>query len=175
MHNTGCLGLAHWDNPEGWYGEGTMKKNWCPGLSLETLTFRGWQPTLWTEGASDGSVPTQHHAQGVRAPCTLSASLRPRCLPINWTTNHTPSSPSAARHLTPRPRPVHFNPVHPETLRLPSQSIQKWTQTQSRTSKLTLSSCLFWYYLWYTHVYMYIYIFKVGGVDMVGKGTWIYW
>ena len=22
MHNTGCLGLVHWDNPEGWYREG---------------------------------------------------------------------------------------------------------------------------------------------------------
>ena len=22
MHNTGCLGLGHWDNPEGGYGEG---------------------------------------------------------------------------------------------------------------------------------------------------------
>ena len=22
MHNAGCLGLVHWDNPEGWYGEG---------------------------------------------------------------------------------------------------------------------------------------------------------
>ena len=22
MHNTGCLGLVHWDNPVGWYGEG---------------------------------------------------------------------------------------------------------------------------------------------------------
>ena len=22
MHNTGCLGLVHWENPEGWYGEG---------------------------------------------------------------------------------------------------------------------------------------------------------
>ena len=21
MHDTGCLGLAHWDDPEGWYGE----------------------------------------------------------------------------------------------------------------------------------------------------------
>ena len=21
MHNTGCLGLLHWDDPEGWYGE----------------------------------------------------------------------------------------------------------------------------------------------------------
>ena len=22
MHNTGCLGLVHWDDPEGWYQEG---------------------------------------------------------------------------------------------------------------------------------------------------------
>ena len=22
MHDTGCLGLVHWDNPEGCYGEG---------------------------------------------------------------------------------------------------------------------------------------------------------
>ena len=22
MHDTGCLGLGHWDNPEGWDGEG---------------------------------------------------------------------------------------------------------------------------------------------------------
>ena len=22
MHNTGFLGLVHWDDPEGWYGEG---------------------------------------------------------------------------------------------------------------------------------------------------------
>jgi len=22
MHNTGCLGLVHWDDPKGWYGEG---------------------------------------------------------------------------------------------------------------------------------------------------------
>jgi len=22
MHDTGCLGLEHWEDPEGWYGEG---------------------------------------------------------------------------------------------------------------------------------------------------------
>ena len=22
MHDTGCLGLVYWDNPEGWYREG---------------------------------------------------------------------------------------------------------------------------------------------------------
>ena len=26
MHDTGCLGLVHWDNPEGWYGEGGGRK-----------------------------------------------------------------------------------------------------------------------------------------------------
>ena len=25
MHDTGCLGLVHWDDPEGWYGEGGGK------------------------------------------------------------------------------------------------------------------------------------------------------
>ena len=23
MHDTGCLWLVHWDDPEGWYGEGS--------------------------------------------------------------------------------------------------------------------------------------------------------
>ena len=22
MHDSGCLGVVHWDDPEGWYGEG---------------------------------------------------------------------------------------------------------------------------------------------------------
>ena len=25
MHDTGCSGLVHWDDPEGWYGEGSGK------------------------------------------------------------------------------------------------------------------------------------------------------
>ena len=25
MHDTGCLGLVHWDDPEGWYGEGERR------------------------------------------------------------------------------------------------------------------------------------------------------
>ena len=29
-HDTGCLGLVHWDDPERWYGEGGQKRvqNW---------------------------------------------------------------------------------------------------------------------------------------------------
>ena len=25
MHDTGCLGLVHWDDPERWYGEGRVR------------------------------------------------------------------------------------------------------------------------------------------------------
>ena len=25
MHDTGCSGLVHWDDPEGWYGEGSVR------------------------------------------------------------------------------------------------------------------------------------------------------
>ena len=25
MQDTGCLGLVHWDDPEGWYGEGSAR------------------------------------------------------------------------------------------------------------------------------------------------------
>ena len=30
MHDTGCLGLVHWVDPEGWYGEGGGRgvQNW---------------------------------------------------------------------------------------------------------------------------------------------------
>ena len=26
MHDTGCLGLVHWDDPEGWYREGGRRR-----------------------------------------------------------------------------------------------------------------------------------------------------
>ena len=26
MQDIGCLRLVHWDNPEGWYGEGSMRR-----------------------------------------------------------------------------------------------------------------------------------------------------
>ena len=26
MHDTGCLGLVHWDDPEGWYGDGGERR-----------------------------------------------------------------------------------------------------------------------------------------------------
>ena len=29
MQDTGSLGLVHWDDPEGWYGEGGGRGNTC--------------------------------------------------------------------------------------------------------------------------------------------------
>ena len=42
MHDTGCLGLVHWDDPEGWYGEGGgfRKGNTC---ILWQIHFDIWQ------------------------------------------------------------------------------------------------------------------------------------
>ena len=38
MHDTGCLGLVHWDDPEGWYREGVGK-----GVQEgEHVYTRGW-------------------------------------------------------------------------------------------------------------------------------------
>ena len=41
MHETGCSGLVHWDDPEGWYGEGVARgvRDWehrytCGGFIL---------------------------------------------------------------------------------------------------------------------------------------------
>ena len=37
MHDTGCLGLVHWDDPEGWYGEGGGRREYmytCGGFIL---------------------------------------------------------------------------------------------------------------------------------------------
>jgi len=34
MQDTGCLGLVHWDDPEGWYGEGGGRG--CSGWGMCT-------------------------------------------------------------------------------------------------------------------------------------------
>ena len=45
MHDTGCLGLVHWDDPEGWYGEGGRRRDQdgehmytCSQISVEKCT-----------------------------------------------------------------------------------------------------------------------------------------
>ena len=39
MHNTGCLGLVHWDDPEGWYGEGGGFRMGNTGITV-VVSFR---------------------------------------------------------------------------------------------------------------------------------------
>ena len=41
MHDTGCLGLVHWDNPEGWYGEGGGRRV-QDGEHMSRLWFFEW-------------------------------------------------------------------------------------------------------------------------------------
>ena len=47
MHDTGCLGLVHWDNPEGWYGEGGGRREegsgWGTHVYLWQIHFDIWQ------------------------------------------------------------------------------------------------------------------------------------
>ena len=39
MHNTRCLGLVHWDNPEGWYGEGGGRKEAGSGWGVRVYLW----------------------------------------------------------------------------------------------------------------------------------------
>ena len=38
MHETGCSGLVHWDDPGGWDGEGSERE----GLDGEHMCIHGW-------------------------------------------------------------------------------------------------------------------------------------
>ena len=40
MHDTGCLGLVHWDDPEGGYGEGS---GWGARVCRWRIHFDVWQ------------------------------------------------------------------------------------------------------------------------------------
>jgi len=41
MHDTGCLGLVHWDDPEGWYGEGGGRTGYtCSGWGTRVYLWR---------------------------------------------------------------------------------------------------------------------------------------
>ena len=47
MHDTGCLGLVHWDDPEGWYGVGTgtgvPSSGWGTRVHLWQIHVDVWQ------------------------------------------------------------------------------------------------------------------------------------
>ena len=47
MHDTGCLGLVDWDDPEGWNGEGGRRREegsgWGTHVYLWQIHFDIWQ------------------------------------------------------------------------------------------------------------------------------------
>ena len=47
MNDTGCLGLVHWNDPEGWYGEGGGRREegsgWGTHVYLWQIHFDIWQ------------------------------------------------------------------------------------------------------------------------------------
>ena len=47
MQDTGCLGLVHWEDPEGWYGEGGGRRvegsRWGTHVYLWRIHFDIWQ------------------------------------------------------------------------------------------------------------------------------------
>ena len=45
MHDTGCLWLVHWDDPEGWYREGRREEDtgWGTRVYLWRIHFDVWQ------------------------------------------------------------------------------------------------------------------------------------
>ena len=45
MHDTGCLGLVNWDDPEGWFGEGGGKggSGWATRVHPWWIHVDVWQ------------------------------------------------------------------------------------------------------------------------------------
>ena len=45
MQDTGCLGLVHWDDPEGWYGEGGERgvQGWGTHVHPRQIHVDVWQ------------------------------------------------------------------------------------------------------------------------------------
>ena len=48
MQDTGCLGLVHWDDPEGWYGEGGGRwgSGWGTHIHPWLIHVNVWQKPL---------------------------------------------------------------------------------------------------------------------------------
>ena len=40
MHDTGCLGLLHWDDPERWYGEGGGRREEGSGWGIHVYLWQ---------------------------------------------------------------------------------------------------------------------------------------
>ena len=50
MHEAGCSGLVHWDDPEGWDGEGSGRE----GQDGEYMYTHGW--FMWMYGKNHHNI-----------------------------------------------------------------------------------------------------------------------
>ena len=65
MHDTGCLGLVHWDNPEGWNGEGGGRRvqegvvegeeeylSFGSNLPINHIQVLCWKKYVWSQSGA---------------------------------------------------------------------------------------------------------------------------
>ena len=50
MHEVGCSGLVHWDDPDGWDGEGSGRE----GQEGEHMYTHGW--FMWMYGKNNHNI-----------------------------------------------------------------------------------------------------------------------
>ena len=67
MHDTGCLGLVHWDDPEGWYREGGGRRvqdgehmYTCGGFIFSPLLFTSLLFTAICKASPDSHFAFLH-------------------------------------------------------------------------------------------------------------------
>ena len=73
MHDTGCLGLVHWDDPEGWYVEGGGNQ---PGKA------QGFQGTRQAQNDFSGNSAFAASFPSVGLPCVETTVCFPLTFPI---------------------------------------------------------------------------------------------
>ena len=55
MHDTGCLGLVHWDDPEGWIKSVNAKGN-KPWIFIGKTDAQAEAPILWPPDAKSSPI-----------------------------------------------------------------------------------------------------------------------
>ena len=77
MHDTGCLRLVHWDNPEGWYREGVGRRE--VGSGWGTHVYLWWiHVDIWQNQYNIVKLKNKIQIKGdVQEPCGLMVSFDP--------------------------------------------------------------------------------------------------
>ena len=77
MHDTGCLRLVHWDNPEGWYREGVGWRE--VGSGWGTHVYLWWiHVDIWQNQYNIVKLKNKIQIkEDVQEPCGLMVSFDP--------------------------------------------------------------------------------------------------